>query len=136
MRGKGTRRIQYVEWARDFLLDGRVTDALFVRSSGIARHTGDSFGAYVRRLNARALKENKPEFHGAKMMNTIQTRKAGGTDAFNEERSLVAAGKALGNMPSAALIYVKVLDKTITEGSSARVKKVDEDRRAALAKPK
>jgi hypothetical protein len=82
------------------------------------------------------LKENKPEFHGAKMMNTIQTRKAGGTDAFNEERSLVAAGKALGNMPSAALVYVKVLDKTITEGSSARVKKVDEDRRAALAKPK
>jgi len=128
---------EYVEWARDLLLAGRVTNALFVRTSGIARHTGDSYGAYVRRLNARAMKEDNPEFHGATVMNSIQTRKAGGTDAYNEEKgSLVAAGKALGNMPHAALVYVKVWDKTISAESSARVKKKDEDRRAARAKLK
>jgi hypothetical protein len=126
---------EYIEWARDFLLDGRVTDALFVRSSGIARHTGDSFGAYAQRLNARAMKEEKPEYHGAKGMNIIQTRKAGGTDAYGDDCSLVAAGKALGNMPATALVYVKVLNKTITEESSARIKKVNDDR-CALAKIK
>ncbi len=120
---------EYLDWGRAFLLADRTSDALIVRSSGRLRHSADSYGAYWKRLSQRAMKEDKPEFHGVRSMNCIQVREAGATDAFITDGTLEAAGKAINNTPQAAQVYVKVLASEHTKRSTERTKQADERRR-------
>lgn len=119
---------EYLAWARSFLLAGRITDALIVRCFEDPRHTRDSYGTYVRRLTSRAMKEEKPEFQGATALNCIQIRKAGASDAYQEEGTMEAAGKAIGNTAKEAQVYVKVLASVRTKQSTERTRRADERR--------
>lgn len=124
---------EYLAWGRSFLLAGRVTDALIVRSFEDPRHTRDSYGTYVKRLTRRAMKEDKPQFQGATELNCIQIRKAGASDAYKEEGTMEAAGKAIGNTAKEAQVYVKVLASVHTKKSTERTRRADERRRQANA---
>jgi hypothetical protein len=79
------------------------------------------------------MKEDKPEFFGARSLNCIQIRKAGATDAYKTEGTLEAAGKAIGNTAREAQVYVKVLASEHTKQSTARTQPADERRRQPAA---
>lgn len=124
---------EYLSWARPFLLAGRITDAIIVRTSSDPRHTPDSYGTYVKRITKQAMKTNQPEFYGAQSLNCIQIRKAAASDAYRMEGTFEAAGKAIGNTAKEAQVYVKVLNSEHTKKSTERTRLADERLRAASA---
>jgi hypothetical protein len=109
---------------------GEIIPECWATSSGISKLDDSvlAYGAYVKRLTSQAMKEDKPEFQGAHALNCIQIRKAGATDAYKEEGTLEAAGKAIGNTPKEAQVYVKVLSSEHTKQSTERTRRADERR--------
>ncbi|MCK1335611.1 helix-turn-helix domain-containing protein [Bradyrhizobium sp. 38] len=121
---------EYLEWARGHLLAGVHTDALIVRTPSNPRFVGDkAFSDWWVEVSREAMAEDRPEYHGAKRLNSIQVRKIAATDSFRKTGKEDEAAKALGNTKRCAQIYIKVTAAALTESSSQRVADADAARR-------
>ncbi len=116
---------EYLEWARDALLAGRVSDTLFVCGAVEPRYTAKALGSYYRRLSRAAMKDGHRDYHGCAEINVIGVRKAGATETYNKTNSFEEAGKRLRNDARSAQVYVNRVAANQTKNSTELIDTTD-----------
>jgi hypothetical protein len=99
---------------------------IFNLSPPYRRQHGHLLEARLKRRD----EEDRPEYFGAKCINSIQVRKIGATDGYNASNKNVEAGaRVIGNTKRAAEIYIEIEAAENTRESSRRVDDVDKSRK-------